>query len=92
MEKLSNEQRSAKLSATIAQYISKGFKLADKNEQNFSATLYREAEKTNHILHLLLTLVTCFLWVLIWGGRAASKKGAKSVYIQIDEFGSVIKS
>lgn len=89
MEVLSNLQRSEILSSTIARYIKQGYKLQDKNETAFTATMYREAEKTNHILHLLLTLVTCFLWVLIWGGKAAFKKGAHSVYIKVDEYGNV---
>lgn len=92
MEQISAQQRSAILSGQISTHISQGFKLVDKNESNFSAILHRDAENTNHVLHLLLTLITCFFWVLIWGGRAASKKSAKTVNIFVDEYGKIILS
>jgi hypothetical protein len=88
MEIISKQERSAILSNEISKYISRGFKLVEKNESNFSAILHRDAEKTNHLLHLILTIVTCFLWVLIWGGIALTRKGAWTVDIYIDEFGN----
>ena len=92
MEKISEKQKSALLSKEISKYISKGYKLVDKNDSNYSAILHRDAEKTNHILHLLLTIVTCFLWLIIWGGSAASKKGAKTVNILVDDYGKIFIS
>jgi len=32
-------------------------------------------EGANHILHLLLTLLTCGLWLLIWFGRSFTRIG-----------------
>ena len=74
MEKISTQQRAALLSGEISKYIRQGYKLVDKNDANFTAILHRDAEKTNHVLHLLLTLVTCFLWLIIWGGKTALSK------------------
>lgn len=87
MRIISSQERSAILSHEISKYISKGFQLVEKNESNFSAILHRDAEKTNHILHLILTLVTCFLWIFIWGGIALTRKGAWTADIFVDEFG-----
>lgn len=38
-------------------------------------TLHRQAESVNHILHLLITLFTCGLWLFIW---ALLEMGARS--------------
>lgn len=40
--------------------------------------------KTNHILHLLLSLITGGLWLIIWfavayGNRAAARKAEKEI-------------
>ncbi|MFV0231816.1 hypothetical protein OBK30_01975 [Empedobacter falsenii] len=86
---MNNQQRAVIFAKAIREYVKKGYKVIDKDEVNFICTLHREKQKTNHILHLLLTLVTCFLWLLIWGGSAATKKGASTITIAVDEYGNV---
>ncbi|AJW63004.1 hypothetical protein VO54_01527 [Elizabethkingia miricola] len=90
MEKVTNSQRSAKLSNAVANYVAKGYKLVDKNDVAFTAVLHRDAQKTNHILHLLLTLVTCFIWLLIWGLISLTRDEASTVNLYVDEFGNLI--
>ena len=92
MSTISTQKRSSILSKEITKYIKQGFKLIDKNDINYNAILHRDAEKTNHLLHLILTIVTCFLWVIIWGGKSALNKPAKTINIFVDESGTVFIS
>ena len=39
------------------------------------AVLHRQRRKTNHVLHLLLTVFTCGLWAPIWIILAIVKPG-----------------
>ena len=43
--------------------------------------------KVNHVLHLILTLVTVGLWVIIWLVLALSG-GEKREIVKIDEWGT----
>ncbi|WP_017516294.1 hypothetical protein ACQCLI_15115 [Pseudomonas nitroreducens] len=42
------------------------------NEQIF--VLASQKKNTNHILHLLLCIPTCGLWLIVWAGVAASNR------------------
>ena len=43
----------------------------------------------NHVLHLILTLVTCLVWGLVWLVLALTG-GEKRSIASVDEFGNVI--
>lgn len=92
MNTISTQKRAAILSKEITRYLKLGFKLVDKNDDNCSAIMHRDAEKTNHLLHLILTVVTCLLWLIIWGFKSALNDSAKTVNILVDENGEVFIS
>jgi hypothetical protein len=44
--------------------------------------------RPNHVLHLILTLVTLGLWVFVWLGLAIFG-GEKRMSVNVDEWGNV---
>jgi hypothetical protein len=48
-------------------------------------------KQTNHILHLLLTLVTCGLWAIVWLILALTNKMSR-VIITVDERGQLFRT
>lgn len=56
-------------------------------QENFSAVLIW-GRKANHILHLLLSLVTFGLWIIVWI-LIAINSGEKRHLYQIDKYGRI---
>lgn len=44
----------------------------------------------NHTLHLILTLVTCALWGLVWIALVIAA-GEKRVILQVDAYGNILR-
>lgn len=74
-------------SQAISFRMTQGFLVADRNDKLLTATLYKPREKVNHVLHLILTLCTCSLWVIVWLIVAAASKKEKRINISVDRQG-----
>jgi hypothetical protein len=77
----SAEQRRALLDQTAAQYASWGYRVESQSE--FQVTIVKG---TNHILHLILTILTLGIWAIIWIALVLFRRRRKKV-ITIDPFG-----
>jgi hypothetical protein len=79
------EQRQAMLAQTIASQVAGGARV--ESQGPFSAILVR-GKPVNNVLHLILTLLTLGIWLIVWipllllGGEKRSQAG-------VDEFGNV---
>jgi ABC-type Fe3+ transport system permease subunit len=60
---LSDEERKAWLAQQVDEHLRYGWEITSRTEN--LATL-RRGRPVNHILHLLISLVTCGVWVLVW--------------------------
>ena len=80
---ISEEQRTKIFEEKIMMYQANGKRL--ESQIGFQAVLVTE-KKPNHLLHLLLTLVTGGLWALIWIYLALTSKDLREI-LQVDEFG-----
>lgn len=65
---LTPEQRRERLSQAIARDVANGWRIESQSE--YAATLVA-GEKTNHVLHLLISIFTCGCWVFVWALIAA---------------------
>lgn len=59
-----------------------------ENQDRFQAILI-EGQPVNHVLHVILTLVTCGLWGIVWIIIVATG-GEKRHLITVDEYGNVV--
>ena len=56
---MENSERKKRFDNYISNKALEGYIIVDKNQENLSAVLKKDAEKVNHTLHAILTLITC---------------------------------
>lgn len=57
-----------------------------ESQGDFNAVLV-QGHKPNHVLHLLVTLVSCGLWAPVWLGLALLSKETREL-VEVDEWGN----
>ncbi|MBB3041971.1 hypothetical protein FHU40_001772 [Nocardioides soli] len=50
-----------------------------------------DGKPVNHVLHLILTLVTCFAWAIVWL-ILVGVGGEKRYSLSVDAYGNVLRS
>lgn len=84
----SNEERKLKLARVLAVEANSGWKVESQTE--YTAVLYYgKGGKINHILHLLLSLITFGIWLIVWIIIGLSNQ-RKTKVVAIDESGEII--
>ena len=87
-EKKTNEERKAILEQSIQSALARGARL--EVLLDFYVLLV-EGKPINHILHLLLSVVTFGLWLIVWLVMAAAG-GEKRFALNVDDSGNVLSS
>ncbi len=80
------EQRKELLAAAVAHDVHRGWRV--ESQTDFQAVLAK-GHRPNHLLHLILTLVTLGIWVIVWILVAATNREKRHV-ITINEYGQRI--
>ncbi|MCX4587020.1 hypothetical protein [Streptomyces sp. NBC_01481] len=70
----------------VNQRIASGWRVESRSETQ--AVLVR-GEPVNHVLHAILTLVTCFLWGIVWVVLVATNR-VERVALTVDAQGNVV--
>lgn len=81
------EQRKAILGQAVAQHVAVGWQVEYQADDR--AVLAAASPPVNHVLHLLLTLVTCGLWAIVWFVLALSRPPARRLTLAVDERGQI---
>lgn len=81
----SAEERKAILSQNVAMAVARGGRI--QSQADYQAVLLY-GKPVNHVLHLIITVLTLGLWVVIWLPLVVIG-GEKRQMISVDEFGSV---
>lgn len=79
------DQRKAILAQTVAQQVAYGQRV--ESHMDFQAVTVA-GKPVNHVLHLILTLVTCSAWGIIWAIIAIAG-GEKRTVWGVDDWGNV---
>lgn len=85
--KKSPDERRAALAQRI-QYVVNVDGARVESQTDYQAVVVT-GKKVNHVLHLILTLVTLGFWVFVWIGLAIFS-GEKRRVITVDEYGQVL--
>jgi hypothetical protein len=80
----SPEQRKELLARAVANQVRQGARV--ESQTDYQAVLVT-GKPVNHILHLILTIVTIGLWALVWI-ILAFIGGEKRMVIDVDEYGN----
>jgi hypothetical protein len=83
--KLTAEERSAALDNAVINYTRMGWRTLTRSATQAQMV---KGKRTNHILHLLLSLVTLGFWIPVWI-IVAIAGGEKQRLLTVDEFGIV---
>jgi len=84
VSKKSPEERKELLARAVANEIRQGWRV--ESQTDYQAVIVR-GQRPNHMLHLILTLVTLGLWGLVWIAVVALG-GEKRGVIDIDAYGN----
>lgn len=82
------EEKFQRFSNIISTKTLQGFMVADRNDKALVAVLVKQGEKVNHLLHFLISFLTCGLWVFVWFYLAIFKAREQRVRISIDSAGN----
>ena len=86
-EQKSTEERRAILATQVQNAVGRGLRV---DTQSDTMAVVVNGKPVNHILHLILSLVTLGLWLIPWGIMAIAG-GERREMITVDEFGNVLK-
>lgn len=75
------------LAQAVQQEVVRGARV--ESQQDFQAVVVF-GKQVNHVLHLILTLVTCLVWGLVWLALLLFG-GEKRLMIVVDDYGNVLR-
>jgi hypothetical protein len=84
MENKTSDQRKALLATAINTQVIRGARV--ESQGDYQAVLVR-GKPVNHVLQLILTIVTLGLWAVIWLALVIFG-GEKRVVVTVDEYGN----
>jgi hypothetical protein len=82
---VSNEERQAALSQRVAQFAKGGWRV--ESQTDLQAVLVK-GHRPNHLLHLVLTVLTLGLWAIVWIIVATTSKERRAV-LTVNQAGEV---
>ncbi|WP_155827079.1 hypothetical protein [Jongsikchunia kroppenstedtii] len=84
----SPDQRKAALAQSISREVAAGGWRVE-SQSDYQAVLVK-GKNTNHLLHLILTLITVFLWTPVWVVVTVLNQ-RKTVILTVDDYGNVLQ-
>ena len=79
----SSAERKELLARAVSNEVRQGWRIESQND--YQAVIVR-GQRPNHILHLILTLVTFGVWGIVWIALVAFG-GEKRGVVEVDEYG-----
>jgi hypothetical protein len=85
------DPRSAVLDAAVASHVQVGWAVESRSPT--MAVMVSHAASPNHVLHLLLSLVTCGLWLVVWLLVAVTSSGrTRRVALTVGPNGEIVST
>lgn len=75
------------LSTAVATEVARGGRVESQSD---TSAIIVTGSKPNHVLHLILTLVTCLAWGVVWIILALVQKEHRTS-IQVDPYGQILR-
>jgi hypothetical protein len=85
-QELTMEQRSDILARTVSQQVRQGWRVVSQTQTQAQLV---KGKPTNHILHLILSLITLGVWVIVWIAMVIFG-GEKQKFISVTETGQIL--
>lgn len=91
MEQSTYDENFQRFSSIISTKTLQGYMVADRNDKALVAVLSKPGEKVNHLLHFLISCITCGLWIFVWAYLALVRAKEQRLRISIDNGGNVLE-
>ena len=75
-EPILHDERLERLARFISTRTMEGWNVVDRNDQEVFAVLSLPGKPVNHVLHAILTVLTCFLYGYSWLRRKEKSSGS----------------
>ena len=85
-----NDENKKRLDKYVSNKTLEGFIVVDKNLDLGTAVVRKTAKPINHLLHGILTFLTCF-WGVVWLILIAKKKTNETIRVSFDESGNLLE-
>jgi hypothetical protein len=85
------EERAERLSRIVSAKSLEGYVVIDRNDRDATAVLSRPGKEVNHVLHVLITIFTCGLWLIPWLVMGVTKKKEERLRVSIDSYGNLLE-
>lgn len=85
---LSSDQRAAVLAQAVVKEVGRGHRV--ESQTNLQAILVK-GKRPNHVLHLLLSVLTVGIWAIFVWLPLAIFMSEKRIVLQVDDFGNVLR-
>lgn len=87
--KVDADTRKGRLAQAVQQEVVGGGRVETQGDYN---AVIRFGKPINHTLHLILTLVTCSAWGVVWLVLwIMAQSSNKTVTVTVDEYGNVLR-
>jgi hypothetical protein len=84
--KKNTEERKALLAQAVANWVHGGWRV--ESQTDFQAVMAK-GHRPNHILHLILTIITVGVWAIVWI-LVTVLGGEKRAVVSVDEYGNTL--
>jgi len=85
------DEKFKRFSNIISTKTLQGYMVADRNDKALVAVLVKSGEKVNHLLHFLISCLSCGFWIFVWAWLALVKNKEQRVRISIDSGGNLLE-
>lgn len=83
------ELRKAALARAVGNEVRNGWHV--QSQTDYQAVMLKPGTKVNHLLHLILTLITLGVWAIVWILVTLTHKREHQKVISVDAYGHVQK-
>lgn len=74
------------LANAVATNVAQGYRVESQTDE--TAVLVK-GQQTNHVLHLILSLLTCGFWAIVWIAMVVINK-ERRIILRLDDYGNVL--
>lgn len=82
---ISSSNRLNAFSNTLTDMTLRGWQVSNRDDRIFTAVLTLPAKKVNHVLHALLSLFLCGIWLIPWIWLAMTAQSEQRIKLSVDE-------
>ena len=86
-----SSERQERLSNYLGNKTLQGWNIVDRNNEDLTAVIALPGKKVNHVLHAILSIGLCGVWLPVWLVMYLTRKKEQRIRVTIDQSGQLIE-